>query len=169
MRIRQPSNFSWWADCNMNAFYGTFGSQGNILVYFGQSRLHFSLLRKLEPFSSYATVLQQTTKTLRQAGNFGIAVFDNSQVFTKLKFQRDATSSMVTKTTSRLFLRPTVPSYMVDIPEVLQHQHSDISYINQAIPSPYGMPSYEASTTLDAAVFKLDRHLAFRAKRQFIW
>jgi hypothetical protein len=64
MRICRPSNFSWWAACNTSAFYGTFGNQGNISVYFGQSLLHSSLIRKLESFASYSLILQKTTTHL---------------------------------------------------------------------------------------------------------
>jgi hypothetical protein len=58
------------------------------------------------------------------------------------------------KTTSRIFIKPTVPTYMDEMTEDLKALHVDISYVQQAIPLPYGMPTYESIYRVSAAALK---------------
>jgi hypothetical protein len=82
-------------------------------------------------------------------GYFGISVWDNSQLVTPLKFQRGGCSSVLSKVTSRIFVKPYVPSYGSTLPASLWTNNPTlpesvaITYLDQPIPSPVGMASFE--------------------------
>ena len=91
MRIRKAQNLTWWAMCNTAA---TFTDTGKKLpVYFG---IATSLKNDLLPYNA---ILLRTKKTLS----------DNSQMFTKLKYQRNEKSLSLTIVTSRCFVEPWIP------------------------------------------------------------
>ena len=72
------------------------------------------------------------------------------QISTELKFQSEGHSSSVTLVTSRMFIKATVPHglSLFRFPNV----RPDIIYLDQMIPSAFGMPAYEdlVSITPDA-------------------
>ena len=90
----------------------------------------------------------RTKETLKASGDFGVAIFDNSQLIEQLKFQRNAKSSSVTLTTSRCFLKPMLPTNMDDIN--FGDEKVPITYHNQIIPSPYNFPAFELCSRLES-------------------
>ena len=100
---------------------------------------------KLKNLIPYEEILLRTNKTL--SGYFlGIAIFDNSQMFAKLKYQRNGQSSSSTIITSRCFAEPWIP---IDIDELIfQAAAIKMTYIDQAIPSPPKLPSFETANHL---------------------
>ena len=82
---------------------------------------------------SIPQILLRTKKTL-SAYEIGIAIFDNSQMFTKLKYQRNGKSSSSTIVTSQCFVKPWIP---LDVDALIYHATAiEMTYNNQAIPSP---------------------------------
>ena len=120
MRVRNDRCFSWWASINAAASYGAFlvKSRMKILVYFGQSTVQYTLLRKIKEFLEYSHVMKQTNLTLRASGDYGVGMYDNSQCQQSIKFQPGSHSSSVTKTTSRLFIKPFIPPYLEGMSEL---------------------------------------------------
>jgi hypothetical protein len=57
---------------------------------------------------------------LSLSGYFGISVQDNSQLVTPLKFQRGGCSSVSSKVTSRIFVKPYEPTYGTTQPAALR-------------------------------------------------
>ncbi len=85
-------------------------------IHLGFSLHSTNILRKIESEGlSFHKVMIRTKETLRASGDFGVAIFDNSQLIEQLKFQRNAKSSSVTLTTSRCFLKPMFPTNMDEI------------------------------------------------------
>ena len=77
--------------------------------------------------------------------NWSIAIFDNSQFNINKKFQQHATSSNMAEATCRIFLKPTTYAYIDEIPSCWsQTDDIRITYLDQSIPSPYGMPVYKS-------------------------
>jgi hypothetical protein len=82
-------------------------------------------------------------------GYFGISVWDNSQVVTPLRFQCGGHSSVSIKVKSRIFVKPYKPTYETTQPAALRTKSPNlpepvvITYLDQAIPSPVGMASFE--------------------------
>jgi hypothetical protein len=61
-----------------------------------------------------------------------------------LKFQRGGRSSVSSKVTSRIFVKPYEPSYGATPPASLRDEKPvAITYLDQPIPSPVGMASFE--------------------------
>jgi len=79
-----------------------------------------------------------------------IGTFDYSQISTELKYQSGGHSSTVTLVTSRMFINATVLHglSLLRFPNV----RPDIIYLDQTIPSAFGMPAYKdiGSITPDA-------------------
>ena len=97
----------------------------------------------------------RTKETLKASGDFGVAIFDNSQLIELLKFQRNAKSSSVTLTTSRCFLKPMLPTNMDDIN--FGDEKVPITYHNQIIPSPYNFPAFELDNRITKESFNPNR------------
>ena len=145
-RVRNSHYFSWFAVVNAAASYGA--NRLHIPVHFGFSVSFTSLCRKLNSLFTFQQVMQRTTESLNEYSNFAIAVFDNSQLNLPLKFQRYASCGNMSLATTRLFIRPTIPDYLNDIVEDINC--ITIEYLDQAIPSPYGMPKFENINHLDS-------------------
>ena len=90
MRIRKAQNLTWLAMVNTAATFTDSGK--NLAVYFGMLPSLNTMSTKLKDLIPYDKILLCTKNTLSEYG-FGIAMFDNSQMFTKLKYQRDGKSS----------------------------------------------------------------------------
>ena len=112
----------------------TFTDTGkNLAVYFGMSTSLKTLSNKLKNLIPYDEILLRTKHTLSEYA-FGIAIFDNSQMFTKLKYQRNGKSSPSTIVTLRCFVEPWNP---LDLNDLTFHATAiKMTYIDQAIPSP---------------------------------
>ena len=93
----------------------TFTDTGkNLAVYFGMSTSLNTMSTKLKNLIPYDEILLRTKKTLSEY-DIGIAIFDNSQMFTKLKYQRNGKSSSSTIATSRCFVEPWIPLAFDDL------------------------------------------------------
>ena len=136
MRIRNNHNFSWWTLCNTAASYGS--GSATVGVYSGYNIAQKSMVKKLGRLYNPADITEKTKNTLKDGPKIGIAIFDNSQNFRKLKFQRFRKSSSVTLTTSRCFVKPTIQNI-----SICNDDHVNITYLNQVIPSPIGLPAFE--------------------------
>ena len=84
--------------CNKAATFTDTGK--NLPVYFGIATTLKKMTMKLNDLLPYNAILLRSKKTLSDH-DFGIAIFDNSQMFTKLKYQRNGKSSSSTIVTSR--------------------------------------------------------------------
>ena len=145
MRIRNNRNLTWWAMCNAAATFTDAGK--NLSVYFGISTSQRTMKNKLNDIVPYDKILTRTTETLAQY-DFGISIFDNSQMFTKKKFQRNGISSSSTIVTSRCFIKPTIPSDIDDID--FGDTKAPLTYLDQPIPSPPRMKAFETLDPFDA-------------------
>ena len=98
--------------------------------------------------------MTKTLQCLKLSGYFGIAVFDNTQIFTSRKYhQKYGESSYVTLATSRIFIKATIP---VDIELIIFPNdliRVKITYLDQVIPSPHGMLPFETYAILDPSVY----------------
>ena len=140
MRIRKAQNLTWWAMVNAAATFTDTGK--NLAVYFGISTSLKTLSMKLKNLIPYDEILLRTKHTLSKYA-IGIAIFDNSQMFTKLKYQRNGKSSSNTIVTSRSFAEPWIP---IDIDDLIYHATViNMTYIDQPIPSPPKLPSFETA------------------------
>ena len=129
MRIRKAQNLTWWAMVNAAATFTDTGK--NLAVYFGMSTSLKTMSTKLKNLIPYDEILLRTKQTL-SAYDIGIAIFDNSQMFTKLKYQRNGQSSSSTIVTSRCFVKPWIP---VDLDALIYHATAiEMTYIDQVIP-----------------------------------
>ena len=98
----------------------------------------------------------KSKETLNQYKSFVIAIFDNSQFNINKKFQQNTTSFNMADATCRIFLKPKCFDYLKDLAESWAALHPiPVTYCDQVIPSPYGMPAYESLpehwTVLDIA------------------
>ena len=85
--------------------------------------------------------MEKTATTLSGHKHFIITVFDNSQVNIPKKFQQFGSCANMAIATCRLFVEPTIREYAetMEVPnEVIP-----ITYIDQAIPLPYGILQFE--------------------------
>ena len=148
MRIRKAQNLTWWAMVNAAATFTDTGK--NLAVYFGMSTSLKTMSNKLKDLIPYDEILLRTKHTLSEYA-FGIAIFDNSQMFTKLKYQRNGQSSSSTIVTSRCFVKPWIP---LDLDELIFHATAiEMTYIQQAIPSPPKLPSFETANHLSPLTY----------------
>ena len=135
-QIHNSHYFIWFPVVNEAASYG--GTWSHIATHFGYSTSQSTLLRKLNSLFPYSGLVLKTTTTLGRHKNFIIVVFDNSQVNIPKTFQRFGSCANMAIATCRLFAEPSTRDY---IKTVVEHDKSiGITYIDQAIPSPYGMP-----------------------------
>jgi hypothetical protein len=150
MRIRNNKNFSWWALSNAASEFHT-KSGSNMAVFFGLSLSHATMIRKIQTLKPFDQVMIKTMETLKMSGNFGVAIFDNSQITRSLKYQRNKQSSTVTLVTSRCFVKPSIPD---DINEIIfPDSKVFIQYVLQPIPSAFGMAEYENISNITADTF----------------
>ena len=135
MRMHNLHNLIWWACCNAAAECGHGGNR--IPIYFGVSSSQIGLLKRLNAFNTKDTVAENTIRTVIR-DKFVVMIFDNSQVMLQRKFQCESKSSDVSITTSRLILKAIYHHALerITFPDV----NVKITYCNQKIPSPHGMP-----------------------------
>ena len=105
-------NLTWFAMYNAAAILTDSGK--NLVVHFGLSSSQRTMKDHLKKLLAAQFIIQDAINTLREFF-FGIEMFDNSQMFTKLKFQRDGKSSLSTILASRTFVRPTIPLNVYDV------------------------------------------------------
>ena len=153
MPIHNKDHFDWWsAVLHSAAFHGK--PLNSIPSFFGITTiLRGSLNKKLGGFIKASDVMMKGRRTLLDAGCFGVCAIDNTQIMTPWKCQRSGTSSnMNMYTTTRLFF------YVVN-PETLELHlwplHTvPITYMDQAIPPPMGMPMYHLSDPITVTNFE---------------
>lgn len=109
------------------------------------------MLSKLNTRYPPQQIAEKTMRTLRDEGSCGLCVFDNSQMIKCLKFQRGGHSSETSLTTSRLCVRLTIPKLisLFRWPE----DKVPLTYYEQIIPSPSGMPTYESIEYITPDIF----------------
>ena len=134
-RLRNPQNFTWWAMCNTAAHFGS--KVDKISSFFGVCLSHTGMLEKLQATFGFEEVDALTKESLLVSGDFGIAIFDNSQFIQQLKYQRGGHSSLFTLCTSRCFVKVTIPPWYSDI-KFPEEKVLIVYSCKQAIPSPHG-------------------------------
>ena len=95
--------------------------------------------------------MKKTMNTLSKLDTISVSVFDNSQVMQSFKFQRGGKSSDVLLRTTRMFIEPMVPRLVLLFR--WPTQKVKLTYLNQKIPSPPGMPRYESINSVEPHVF----------------
>ena len=122
-------------------------------IFFGQSLTRPSMMRKLNSINVFHRITKLTIKTLCIL-TFAIAIFDNSQIFRLLKYQRGGHSSSATMCTSRMFILAMIP-LLIELFNFPSEQNKlELVYLNQPIPSAYGMPAYEKIVRITARSFE---------------
>ena len=110
---------------------------------------------------TYPEIVLKSKSTLNRFKTFVIAIFDNFQFNIKKKFQQNGTSSNMAEATCQLFLQPTVFEYLENLPNNWGNLGDiNITYLDQVIPSPYGMPAFERLSTDWTVADLMDDHLA---------
>jgi hypothetical protein len=150
MRMRNKDYFSWWSVINTAAFHGK--PTNSIPSYFGITILKGSLATKLNGFMKASDVMMKGRTTLLASGLFGVCAIDNTQIMTPRKFQRQGVSSMMNMYTTRLFFYVINPEnldlYLWPLDTV------PITYMDQAIPPPKGMPLYHLCGAITVSNFE---------------
>ena len=84
--------------------------------------------------------METTVKNVLEKHDFIVATLDNNQKGFPKTFQRYGVSNKFVKVTASFF------KLYCPIPTTTPHPEStvNITYVNQPIPSPYGMSSYES-------------------------
>jgi len=157
-RTRHDHNFLLWSCIGAAVAYGCSARAvtQRMGIYFGHACTDETLLKATLPICSsdlyFAGVDCAMDKVGKievlfegdsHASNFLVCIgmFDNSQRNQKFKFQRGASSGKFVRLTSRAYLQPWQGSWKsLPFPRSLE---VDITYIDQAIPSPAGMLAYE--------------------------
>ena len=155
-RIRNRHNFSWYGLINGASTWKHNG--GNMNVHLGLCLSRQSIVGKLKVKFSRAQVEQMIIDRLCQE-LITIGSFDNTQLMRLLKYQREGHSSIASIVTSLLFLLANKPKHH-DI-TIYPEGHPKITYLDQAIPSPMGMPHYHEEELVDAKSFTLDHALDY--------
>ena len=141
-RLRNTHNFIWFSLINAASTFSS--GRSHIPLHFGYSIAKNTMLRKLNEMYTYPELVLKSKETLNQHKSFVIAIFDNSQFNINRKFQRHAISSNMAEATCRIFLKPTTYEYIDEIASSWsEHENIRITYLDQIIPSPFGMPAYE--------------------------
>ena len=156
-RVCHNKNFVWMALVNAAADYG--GQPSHIATHFGFATSQNTLLRRLNLLHPYSQIILQKVETLSKYKNFVVAVFDNSQVNIEKKFQRFGSCSNMAIATCRLFAEPTTRDYIDSI--ISPEDNVPILYLDQPVPSPYGMPKYKGNNERTADTFKYQFLLDF--------
>ena len=157
-RVRNSTLFTWLSFIGAALSYGR-NSRAVAMrpsIFFGHSGSTRSFFRKIEAFSEPKWYQQQVHKSL-SSELFNIhftdgtqiecivhfLVFDNTQRNFRLKFQRGGRTSIFIKLTSRAFLKVWVGSWGTIAIPIPKYISSTITYVDQAVVSPMGMPPYE--------------------------
>jgi hypothetical protein len=161
-RMRNGQHFSYWASIGTAAAYANSSSEtsSRIPSFFGLISSWTTLSRNWKAFSStkvlyksiHSSLLKCTVRyqdaTMFTPADvfFFIAVFDNLQKNVPFKFQRFGATSHFVKVTSRMFLWAWQQGAWRDA--VMPIEKVALTYVDQAIPSPFGMPAFELSPIL---------------------
>ena len=86
MQLRKAQNLTWWAMVNAAATFTDTGK--NLAVYFGMAAALKTMSTKLKNLIPYDEILLRTKHMLSEYG-IGIVIFGTSQMFTKLKYQKN--------------------------------------------------------------------------------
>eukprot|EP00957_Ditylum_brightwellii_P147153 11205162-Ditylum_brightwellii.AAC.2 len=114
-QIRKAQNLTWWAVINAAATFKDSGK--NLPMYFGMTTSLNTMSTKLKDLIPYDQIMMRTKQKLSDY-KFGIAIFDNSQMFTKLKYQRNGKSSSSTIVTLHCFIEPWIT---LDLDDLVYH------------------------------------------------
>ena len=157
-RLRNRKNFSWYALINGASTWSNIA--GNMDVHLGLCLTRTSILRKLHVKFSRAEVEQLIIARLAKEV-LVIGSFDNTQFFQLLKFQREGHSSNADIITSLLFLLANIPQdhNMIIYPD----SKVPVTYYNQMIPAPMGMPNYHLEPKMSGASFLITSSTSYNS------
>ena len=142
-RLRNSHNFIWLLLVNTASH--SLGGRAHIPLHFSYSVAKNTMLRRLNDLFSYSEIAIKLKESLNQFKEFVIAIFNNSQFNIKKKFQRNAHSLNMAKAMCRMFVEPTLPECLNDIPQNWnEYREIPITYIDQIVPSPFEMPPFES-------------------------
>ena len=142
-RLCNSHNFIWLSLVNTASHFS--GGRAHILLHFGYSVAKNMMLRCLNDLFTYSEIVIKIKQSFNKFREFVNSIFDNLQFNIKKNFQRNAHSSNMAEAMCRMFIEPTLSEYLDDIP----NRWTDvgkipITYIDQIVPSPYGMPPFES-------------------------
>ena len=109
-----------------------------IPAFLGLAVSHRTMNQHMKPLiAQYETVMAESLQTRSHY----LSVFDNLQKGQNIKFQFGGSCNSFLKATMRFFL----DMFLVVRPPStsLYPHHPDMSYVNQSVPSPFGMPAFE--------------------------
>jgi hypothetical protein len=164
-RMRNNHRFVWWGIINSAIYYQSSSRAlvSSISNFFGLTCTFNTLIRHTQAYCEPSAfrkrvvdALGSQVVTLSFSGDDGTAfynttfsvtilVFDNTQKNYRFKWQRGGNSSFFLKLTSSMFWKlwhgswvntPLPPTSQLCVP---------LTYVDQAIPSPIGMPNYEST------------------------
>jgi hypothetical protein len=143
-RMRNNKNFAWWGVVNACIRYGSYDSSSRSTdsVFFGHSVSQRTMMEKTKELRELRLVLKKSKKALSSL-KVHIGVFDNSQKGTDLTVQRFGMSNMFCKVTTRIFIAVECEQTPTSFPANVVSEHAPLTYEQQAIPSPLGMPEFE--------------------------
>ena len=170
-RLRNRQRFIWWSVINTAIYYQADAQSlvSNVTKLFGITCTFCTLMEKTLPMTEEASFRLRVLEALndevvdvsfapaagvddptpvRQRFKFVIMVFDNTQKNYPLKWQRGGRTSYFLKLTSRMFWKVTQGPWKT---LVVPQQHVPLTYVEQVIPSAFGMPPWE--------VFDISTHL----------
>ena len=127
-------------------------------VHLGLCLLRYSILRKLHFKYSRAEVEKMIIDRLKKE-LICIGSFDNTQLFQLLKFQREGHSSNADVYISLLFLLANIPKDH----DITTYPPSKVvvTYDNQMIPAPMGMPDYHKEPAICGNSFLIDNSYGY--------
>ncbi|KAI2493282.1 hypothetical protein MHU86_21241 [Fragilaria crotonensis] len=161
-RLRNRQRFIWWSVINTAIFYQADAQSlvSNVTKLFGLTCTFGTLMDKTLPMTEEASFRLRVLEALNdevvevcfapaeldnrtpvpQRFKFVIMVFDNTQKNYPLKWQRGGHTSYFLKLTSRMFWKLNQGFWKT---QVVPQQHVPLSYVEQVIPSAFGMPPWE--------------------------
>jgi hypothetical protein len=146
-RVRCHRTFTWWALVNACMRYGSSvntASSGLDSVFFGHSLVPFSVMRKTKAYREIDEAYFNRIADSLKDNPILLAVFDNTQIGIQLKYQRDGKSSSFLKMTAKMFVKMRYNwNAGHDLKDVRLSFIVPITFLDQVIVSPYGMPRYE--------------------------
>ena len=161
-RLRNRQRFIWWSVINTAIYYQADAQSlvSNVTKLFGITCTFGTLMDKTLPMTEEASFRLRVLEALNnevvevcfapaeldnptpvpQRFKFVIMVFDNTQKNYPLKWQRGGRTSYFLKLTSRMFWKLNQGFWKT---QFVPQQHVPLSYVEQVIPSAFGMPPWE--------------------------
>ena len=141
-RVRNKNNFLWCSICGAAVGYGLPDSQASRRdsVFFGHSSTQRCFMENTKKFSELKT-FWKNAKSAIKCELLHVGTFDNTQQSTTSKYQRGGKSSSFVKVTARMFLQVWNDGPSKSL--IFNAGTVEIKHLDQATPSPAGMPPCE--------------------------